>query len=138
MRISRVPTWLPPNAAADLVPADSPITPASAINNTASTPPGVPDRYAHLLKQGVVRDPAPDAQHGRRCVKHLTILTVRRHPLSTFPAIGIAAYPPTKIGGVLATGYLPIPACADYPAGSHRPLAPHIRRLASGEQTAAA
>jgi hypothetical protein len=137
MQISRVPTWLPLNGAAGLVPVDSPITPASAINNTASTSPGVPDRYARLLKHGVERS-GPGRQHGRRCVKHLTILTIGRPPLSTFPDIGIAAYPPTEIGGFLAIGYLPIPACADYQAGSHRPPAPHIRRLASGEQTAAA
>ena len=81
--------------------------------------------------------PGAGCQRGRPLCE-AAILTVRRHPLFTLPAIGIAAYLPTQIGTFLATGYLPTPACADYPAGSHRPLAPHTRRLASGEQTAAA
>ena len=124
LTISRVPTWLPRHGATGLVLVDSPITPASAINNTASTSPDVPDRYAHLLKHGVERSDS-GRQHGRRCVKHLTILTVRRHRLSTFPAIGYSRLSAYLIGCFLAT-------CLSPPAPIIRRVHIGLRHLISG------
>jgi hypothetical protein len=53
--VSRVPTWLPPNGASGLALFDSLVTPASAINDTASAPPAfLTICHAHFLKHGVV------------------------------------------------------------------------------------
>ena len=80
----------PVNGDAGLVPVDGPITPANAINNTNLGFPGVPDRTAHLLKNGVVKIRVRTPARAPLC-ERLAILAVRKASLSTFQAIGIAA-----------------------------------------------